>query len=85
MDLPTLTALQKQQPQGSPYFLVPLGNASWIRHNVSAPATQVQELDWWQSRDVTVDLPGGAKSHFRATFVPAQHMTKRGLFDDFKT
>ena len=56
-------------PGGSPLFLVPLGLKRWFgEHGIE----RVEELDWWQSRE-----DGGV----RFTFVPAQHWSKRTLWD----
>ena len=56
-------------PGGSPLFLVPLGLKRWF---VEQGIARVEELDWWQSREV-----GG----LRFTLVPVQHWSKRTLWD----
>lgn len=52
-------------------WLVPAGTAAQMR-DAGAPPERVHACEWWQS----VDLPGA-----RATFVPAQHWSGRGLLD----
>ncbi len=66
MDLPTLRRLAEIH---NPVFIVPLGNAAYLqRANIS----NIRELDWWQETAVgTVTVYA----------VPAQHWSRRGLFD----
>ena len=71
LNLPSLLALEAAH---HPLFITGLGNG-WVLKN--AGLRRVVELDWWQSRE----LPGG----LRATFVPAQHFSQRGLFDRNRT
>ena len=68
-DLPTLTALAAT---GARIF-VPLELGRVLR---SAGITDVEELDWWDHRDV-----GRVKVHC----VPAQHWSARSLFDKDET
>ena len=72
LDVATVEALARQ-PGGGPLFLVPLELAAWMRER---GAQRVEELDWWQSREV-----GG----LRLTLVPVQHWSKRTLWDTNKT
>lgn len=52
-----------------PRFLVPLGLRAWFaEHGI----TDVQELDWWQSR---------MERGLTLTCVPARHFSGRGLWD----
>lgn len=57
------------QPGGSPLFLVPLGLKAWFAGN---GIERVEEMDWWQARE---------EGALRLTFVPAQHWSKRTLWD----
>ncbi|MCA9698364.1 MAG: MBL fold metallo-hydrolase, partial [Myxococcales bacterium] len=54
----------------APLYVVPEGLGSWFRR---AGFSRVVELAWWEQRE----LEGLA-----VTFVPAQHWSRRGLFDD---
>ncbi len=56
-----------------PVFVVPLGNAELIKE---MGAKNVIELDWWQQ----VELP----QNNLVTLVPAQHWSRRGMFDTNK-
>jgi L-ascorbate metabolism protein UlaG (beta-lactamase superfamily) len=67
MDLPTLGRLAAHH---DPQVVVPLGNRRTL---ASAGITRVTELDWWER----VTLPNGVVVHA----VPAQHWSKRTLFD----
>ena len=71
LDVATVEALARQEP--APMFLVPLELAGWMRDRGAA---HVDELDWWQSREVR---------GVRFTLVPVQHWSKRTLFDTNKT
>lgn len=67
MDLRTLRRLDRRH---RPRFVVPLGNARLL---ASAGIERVVELDWWQEAVLGDDA--------RATLVPVQHWSGRGLFD----
>ncbi len=66
--LPTLRRLAREH--GGARVLSGLGNAPLIR---SAGARDVEELDWWESAQVSESV--------RATFVPAAHFSGRGIGD----
>jgi N-acyl-phosphatidylethanolamine-hydrolysing phospholipase D len=66
LDLPTLRRLAA----GGTRFLVPLGDAELLRDAGIGP---VDELDWWDSREVS-----GVEVHC----VPSQHWSGRRLTDD---
>lgn len=53
-----------------PVYVVPRGLGAWFRR---ARLPRVVELDWWQGCEA-----GG----FEITFVPSQHWSRRGLFDE---
>jgi N-acyl-phosphatidylethanolamine-hydrolysing phospholipase D len=72
LDLATVKQLAALEPAG-PLFLVPLGLRAWFADN---GIEQVEEYDWWKSR-----VLGGV----RFTLVPAQHWSKRTLWDTNKT
>lgn len=53
-----------------PVYVVPAGLGPWF---VRAGLPRVVELAWWERRDV---------EGFDITFVPSQHWSRRGLFDE---
>lgn len=67
LDEPTLRALLARGD--TPEFLVPLGVKAWFD---KLGIDRVRELDWWQR----IDFDG-----LRIHFTPAQHWSKRTLFD----
>lgn len=67
LDLPTLHALKDKC---NPVIIVPLGDKQWLQ---KAGFKKVIAMDWWQS----VALNNELDIHF----VPAQHGSGRGLFD----
>ncbi|MDR3438250.1 MBL fold metallo-hydrolase [Telmatospirillum sp.] len=67
MDLPSLRSLCDRW---RPLVVTGLGNGAYLAGKGLAGAI---ELDWWQSCNPRPDV--------RVTFVPAQHWSKRGLFD----
>ena len=67
LDLPTLKRLASKY---RPKFFVGLGNAALLQ---AAGITNVQELDWWQSMELTEGV--------RITSTPGQHFSARGLCD----
>lgn len=71
MDLPTLKRLQKAH---HPVFCVSLGNKRFLE---SKGLQHVIELDWWQNVVLHEKV--------NITFVPSQHFTRRGLFDNNTT
>lgn len=70
MDLPSLRRLSRRD---RPLVLTGLGNGGVLRDSGIRP---VVELDWWQGRRV---------EQAEVCFVPAQHFSKRGLFDTNRT
>lgn len=72
LDRATVLALNAQ-PGGPPLFVVPLGLERWL---ADEGITRSQALDWWDRH--TVDAPGGA---VQVSLVPAQHWSRRSLFD----
>ena len=64
-----LATVQRLAERHHPLFLVPLGLREWFVEN---GMTQVEELDWWESRS----LKG-----LSLTLVPAQHFSGRTLWD----
>lgn len=71
MDLPTLRRLEQAH---HPRFIVGLGNKALLK---GEGFRNVEELDWWQSTDVTPEV--------KVTAVPAQHRSNRGLTDVSET
>lgn len=66
LDLDTLVRLEKRD---QPLFLVPLGDADWLKNK---GLTNVQEKDWWETVEVGVA---------KFTFLPAQHWSARWTWD----
>lgn len=71
LDLPTLRALWKRH---RPRIVAPLGNAALIDRALGQRVCQ--ELDWWESSDLTSET-GAMRIHA----APAHHWSARGLFD----
>lgn len=67
LDLPTL---QRLADKGTPRAIVPLGNRDLMK---SSGIPAVDELDWWQSIQVSSDMT--------ITLVPARHFSARTLWD----
>ncbi|GAA5995474.1 hypothetical protein JCM5350_004599 [Sporobolomyces pararoseus] len=94
LDITTLKHLYKSQPKGSIHFFAPLGNKTWFENVIGCKEDQVTELDWWETRNLTlsqstkeveeepensvVSSPGGS---LKITATPCQHFTGRGIFD----
>ncbi|GAA5835904.1 hypothetical protein JCM3766R1_005092, partial [Sporobolomyces carnicolor] len=55
LDIMTLKHLYKAQPRGSIHFFAPLGNHKWFVDNIGCLDQHVTELDWWESRTLTLD------------------------------
>jgi L-ascorbate metabolism protein UlaG (beta-lactamase superfamily) len=72
MDLPTIKLLNKMH---HPQFVVSLGNQKYLQKHF---IQNVIEMDWWQ--EMTLSL-----GNTKLVFVPAQHSSGRGLFDQNKT
>ncbi|WP_295649788.1 MBL fold metallo-hydrolase [uncultured Mucilaginibacter sp.] len=72
LDDKTIVALAKK---GTPIYTSPGVGA--ILNKWGIPATQIKELDWWQS----VDLGDG----FTLTSAPARHFSGRSLFNRMQT
>lgn len=64
-----MATLRRLNTYFSPLVLTGLGNGSLLRH---AGLINVREMDWWETFNV---------GNLRIHFVPAQHFSKRGLFD----
>jgi L-ascorbate metabolism protein UlaG (beta-lactamase superfamily) len=72
MDIPTLKRLAKQH---RPRFFVPKGNRSYLISK--GVVSEIHEMDWWDSMEI------GSGYHLH--FVPSQHFSSRGLFDQNKS
>ena len=68
LDLPTLNLLENRD---HPRYIVPLGLGSILSH---IPSVRITELDWWEEFSDPV-------TQLRLILTPAQHWSKRGLFD----
>lgn len=64
-----VTTVQRLHAAHRPRFLVPLGLKAWF---ADLGITDVEELDWWQSR---------TERGLTLTAVPAQHFSSRTLLD----
>ncbi|MBX7102105.1 MAG: MBL fold metallo-hydrolase [Myxococcaceae bacterium] len=71
LDVPTLRRIAKTWPQVR--IFVGLGNKAFLE---AQGLEHVEELDWWQSREVR---------GVTVTSVPSQHFSNRGLFDGART
>lgn len=71
LDEPTLRRLNAQAG-GPPKFFVPLGVKPWLADRGISNAINIEELDWWDSRQYE-----GLTIHF----VPSQHWSGRWLTD----
>lgn len=70
MDLPTLTLLAKHH---RPQMIMPLGNGAIVKESGT---DRITELDWWQSVALSPEIV--------VTAIPAQHWSRRGVFDTNK-
>ncbi|CAO2658238.1 Nn.00g059610.m01.CDS01 [Neocucurbitaria sp. VM-36] len=52
LSYPTIQRIQKKFPEA--HFFAPLGNKKWFESSGVA-SEKVTELDWWESRDVTLE------------------------------
>lgn len=82
LDIPTLTALLAHQSSNPPHLFLPLNTSYALPSSLTTPTStrpgySITELDWWESRILTVSGLGSA----RITALPCQHFTSRGLFD----
>ncbi|GAA5843982.1 hypothetical protein JCM5353_000052 [Sporobolomyces roseus] len=93
LDITTLKHLYKSQPRGSIHFFAPLGNAQWFVSNIGCNKNEVSEMDWQESRNLTLrssspspsmvkgEEEGKIEGELRITAEKCQHFTGRGIFD----
>lgn len=96
MDVQSLAILKEKH---NPHFFAPLNNDDRFVGVDIAP-THFHCLDWWEDREVSVQLPPspqlkqegaageateGPTVHFRLTCTPSQHQSARTPFDRFHT
>ncbi|CAG8563925.1 16840_t:CDS:2, partial [Acaulospora colombiana] len=90
MDTPTLTTLLEKH---NPHFFAPLNNEATFA-SVGIPESRFHCLDWWDDREVNIELPldttsgsqaSTPKASLRITCTPCQHQSARGMFDRMKT
>jgi N-acyl-phosphatidylethanolamine-hydrolysing phospholipase D len=89
MDVPTLRTLLKNH---SPHFFAPLNNDATFQ-SVGIDKSRFHCLDWWDNRQVNVDLPTvtpdqelpAPKASFRITCTPCQHQSARTGWDRMTT
>ncbi|KAG9048553.1 hypothetical protein FS837_012622 [Tulasnella sp. UAMH 9824] len=89
LDTHSITTLDKLC---RPHFFAPLNNGAYFRSK-KVPEERTHILDWWDTRNVTVDLPASAtgsseeeskstiKTTFEVTCTPAQHASGRNSTD----
>jgi N-acyl-phosphatidylethanolamine-hydrolysing phospholipase D len=89
LDLATISAIFKKFPKAR--YFVPLGNKTWLC-SLGVKKNMVHELDWWQTREYSVQDFGHDASEgtnedtlVRITCVPAQHNSGRGALDQGTT
>ncbi|KIM22577.1 hypothetical protein M408DRAFT_78885 [Serendipita vermifera MAFF 305830] len=90
MDAPTLTILRERH---NPHFFAPLNNdQTFVELDISP--TRFHCLDWWEDREISVDLPAAqgvttgsntVNAQFRLTCTPSQHQSNRGVLDRYHT
>ena len=80
LDVTTLKHIAKQ-PSGTVHFFAPLGNKSWFKSVIGCKENEETELDWWEQRQLKVNLEGGSETQLRITATPCQHFTGRGIHD----
>lgn len=73
MDIPTL---QRLEQRFHPVFITGLGNDTLLKKRLGDNA-RIVTLDWWQSHNINKEM--------NVLFVPANHWSKRSLFDTNKT
>ncbi|MCW8911500.1 MAG: MBL fold metallo-hydrolase [Gammaproteobacteria bacterium] len=73
LDVPSIIQLARHNQQRTLTFIVPLGLKAWF-DELDLPALQVVELDWSNSTNI---------KGVTFTAEPAQHWSKRSLFDTF--
>lgn len=66
-----LASLKKLQQLYSPHFIVAHSNGPYLL-DIGVKKTQITELDWWESTNF---------SNVTVSLAPAQHWSKRRLFD----
>lgn len=83
MDVATITALRDQH---NPHFFAPLNNDEFFL-SLDIASTHYHCLDWWDDSEVSVSLPGSKVQpvQFRLTCTPAQHQSRRGPFDSYRS
>jgi N-acyl-phosphatidylethanolamine-hydrolysing phospholipase D len=85
MDVPTLRTLLQNH---NPHFFAPLNNDATFQ-TVGIDKSRFHCLDWWDDRQVNIDLPAAAsgqtspapKASFRITCTPCQHQSARTGWD----
>ncbi|KAI0090882.1 Metallo-hydrolase/oxidoreductase [Irpex rosettiformis] len=92
-------SLQKLVKQHNAHVFAPLGNRPYLE-SCSIPHSNIHIFDWWESSQITVDLPSSAKSDssseghnqsstvqatFKVICTPCQHFSGRSANDRAKT
>ena len=88
MDTSTLQTLNRLHPHL--HFFAPLGNDHYFS-SIGIPADRFHCLDWWDNRNITINLHNAVETgaplteEVKLTCTPCQHFTGRGILDRFKT
>ncbi|KAI0042728.1 Metallo-hydrolase/oxidoreductase [Auriscalpium vulgare] len=77
LDLPTLQSIYSWRGTGV-HFIIPLGNKAWFLET-GIPASQVTEMDWWDT--LTLPVAPRSSQHLKFVCTPAQHTSGRGFMD----
>lgn len=73
LSYPTIQRIQKRFPEA--HFFAPLGNKVWFE---KSGVKNVTELDWWESRDVTLEKIPGENGKADSISVTSTEERKKG-------
>ncbi|ORX44521.1 Metallo-hydrolase/oxidoreductase [Piromyces finnis] len=81
LDKKTIKEMLEEEKNKQIHIFCPLGIKKWFLKHFNLENKQITEGDWWDDFEIIKNKTISEKQKIQVSFVPAQHSSRRGLFD----